>query len=143
MDMETRAAVLCWGPSWKCFTMEQPIKLKRHIGHGIHYFCGGVSSDKVRPNNLSSSTAVNICFVIVRARNLRAAANFIPTNSFRARKAYFSNEGRFEMVVALSNPTNGLLNANEWTGKEVESILTGQVSKDNTNKVLALVKEDL
>ncbi|KAH7848236.1 hypothetical protein Vadar_030986 [Vaccinium darrowii] len=36
---------------------------------------------------------------------------------------------KFEMVVALSNPTNGPLNANEWTGKEVESILTGQFPK--------------
>uniref|UniRef100_A0A175YN23 ER membrane protein complex subunit 3 n=1 Tax=Daucus carota subsp. sativus TaxID=79200 RepID=A0A175YN23_DAUCS len=30
--------------------------------------------------------------VIVRARNLRAAANFIPAKAFRARKAYFTNE---------------------------------------------------
>ena len=30
--------------------------------------------------------------VIVRARNLRAAANFIPLKAFRARKAYFTNE---------------------------------------------------
>ena len=30
--------------------------------------------------------------MIVRARNLRAAANYIPTKSFRARKVYFNNE---------------------------------------------------
>ncbi|KAF9664418.1 hypothetical protein SADUNF_Sadunf16G0016900 [Salix dunnii] len=30
--------------------------------------------------------------VVVRARNLRAGANFIPAKSFRARRAYFSNE---------------------------------------------------
>jgi hypothetical protein len=30
--------------------------------------------------------------VIIRARNLRASANFIPPKSFRARRAYFSNE---------------------------------------------------
>lgn len=30
--------------------------------------------------------------VIIRARNLRAAANFIPAKSFRARKHYYSNE---------------------------------------------------
>ena len=30
--------------------------------------------------------------VIIRARNLRAAANFIPFKSFRARRVYFSNE---------------------------------------------------
>ncbi|XP_075505548.1 uncharacterized protein LOC142542674 [Primulina tabacum] len=30
--------------------------------------------------------------VIIRARNLRAAANFIPAKSFRARRFYFSNE---------------------------------------------------
>ena len=28
----------------------------------------------------------------MRARNLRAGANFIPAKSFRARRAYFSNE---------------------------------------------------
>ncbi|MCD7461387.1 hypothetical protein HAX54_046015 [Datura stramonium] len=30
--------------------------------------------------------------VIIRARNLRAGANYIPAKSFRARKAYYSNE---------------------------------------------------
>ncbi|PON40992.1 hypothetical protein PanWU01x14_293220 [Parasponia andersonii] len=30
--------------------------------------------------------------VVVRARNLRAGANFIPPKSFRARRFYFSNE---------------------------------------------------
>ncbi|KAL6508379.1 hypothetical protein OROHE_021921 [Orobanche hederae] len=30
--------------------------------------------------------------VILRARNLRAAANLIPAKSFRARKAYYTNE---------------------------------------------------
>lgn len=30
--------------------------------------------------------------MIIRARNLRAAANFIPAKSFRARRAYYSNE---------------------------------------------------
>ncbi|KAG6768933.1 hypothetical protein POTOM_024545 [Populus tomentosa] len=30
--------------------------------------------------------------VVIRARNLRAGANFIPSKSFRARRAYFSNE---------------------------------------------------
>lgn len=30
--------------------------------------------------------------MIVRARNLRAAANFIPSKAFRARKIYFCNE---------------------------------------------------
>lgn len=35
-----------------------------------------------------------VCFrqVIVRARNLRAGANFIPPKAFRARRVYFSNE---------------------------------------------------
>ena len=33
--------------------------------------------------------------MIIRARNLRAAANFIPAKSFRARKVYYSNEVRF------------------------------------------------
>ncbi|KAI3990450.1 hypothetical protein MKX01_021385, partial [Papaver californicum] len=30
--------------------------------------------------------------VVLRARNLRVAANFIPSKSFRVRKAYFTNE---------------------------------------------------
>lgn len=30
--------------------------------------------------------------VVIRARNLRAGANFIPPKSFRSRRAYFSNE---------------------------------------------------
>lgn len=36
---------------------------------------------------------------MIRARNLRAAANFIPAKSFRARKAYYNNEVR---IVSLS-----------------------------------------
>ena len=44
--------------------------------------------------------SVKVCFflwfccrqVVIRARNLRAGANFIPSKSFRARRAYFSNE---------------------------------------------------
>ncbi|KAF5728867.1 hypothetical protein HS088_TW21G01021 [Tripterygium wilfordii] len=35
--------------------------------------------------------------VIVRARNLRASANFIPSKSFRARKLYYSNEQRMNV----------------------------------------------
>ncbi|KAL7124933.1 hypothetical protein ABFS83_14G081800 [Erythranthe nasuta] len=31
--------------------------------------------------------------LIIRARNLRAAVNFISAKSFRARKNYYSNEG--------------------------------------------------
>lgn len=31
---------------------------------------------------------------MIRARNLRAAANFIPAKSFRARKVYYNNEVR-------------------------------------------------
>lgn len=30
--------------------------------------------------------------VIIRARNLRANANFIPAKAFRARKVYYTNE---------------------------------------------------
>ncbi|KAK3218864.1 hypothetical protein Dsin_012834 [Dipteronia sinensis] len=50
---------------------------------------------------ISSLSYINLtldCFlildrqVIVRARNLRSAANFIPPKSFRARRVYFSNE---------------------------------------------------
>ncbi|KAL8091168.1 uncharacterized protein LOC141698107 [Apium graveolens] len=46
--------------------------------------------------------------VIMRARNLRAAANFIPVKAFRARKAYFTNEENGLLHVpkgqAASNP---------------------------------------
>lgn len=37
--------------------------------------------------------------VIVRARNLRAAANFIPAKSFRARRLYYSNEVWFLFLI--------------------------------------------
>ncbi|TYI04331.1 hypothetical protein ES332_A10G009700v1 [Gossypium tomentosum] len=37
--------------------------------------------------------------VIVRARNLRGAANFIPPKSFRSRRVYFSNEKNLSMII--------------------------------------------
>ncbi|CAN1123602.1 ER membrane protein complex subunit 3 [Linum perenne] len=49
--------------------------------------------------------------VIIRARNLRAAANFIPPKAFRARRAYFSNEvSEYESLMFLwCWQENGLL----------------------------------
>ncbi|CAA7046435.1 unnamed protein product [Microthlaspi erraticum] len=44
--------------------------------------------------------------VVIRARNLKSGANFIPTKSFRARRFYFSNEVCFPVtflaLVSLS-----------------------------------------
>ncbi|TXG69716.1 hypothetical protein EZV62_004651 [Acer yangbiense] len=72
---------------------------------------------------ISSLSYINLtldCFlildrqVIVRARNLRSAANFIPPKSFRARRVYFSNEVCFFFFYAFGRWTvilleNGLL----------------------------------
>lgn len=41
--------------------------------------------------------------VIIRARNLKAAANFIPLRSFRTRRLYFSNEVCFKVLVFLDS----------------------------------------
>ena len=37
--------------------------------------------------------------VIIRARNLKAGANFIPLRSFRTRRLYFSNEVCFKVSI--------------------------------------------
>ncbi|KAG7546582.1 hypothetical protein ISN44_As12g019210 [Arabidopsis suecica] len=39
--------------------------------------------------------------VVIRARNLKADANFIPPKSFRARRFYFSNEVWFVFLSFL------------------------------------------
>ncbi|KAK9031439.1 hypothetical protein V6N11_032817 [Hibiscus sabdariffa] len=44
--------------------------------------------------------------VIVRARNLRAAANFIPPKSFRSRRVYFSNEENGLLFVPKGQAQN-------------------------------------
>ena len=44
---------------------------------------------------------LNLRQLIVRARNLRAAANYIPAKSFRARKVYFNNEVRVSVFLFL------------------------------------------
>ncbi|RRT80331.1 hypothetical protein BHE74_00004726 [Ensete ventricosum] len=47
----------------------------------------------VKEGSVSSFFArITITQVILRARNLRAAAGFIPAKSFRSRKTYFTNE---------------------------------------------------
>ncbi|KAL2475725.1 Protein of unknown function DUF106 [Abeliophyllum distichum] len=44
--------------------------------------------------------------VIIRARNLRAAANYIPAKSFRARRVYFSNEENGLLYVPKGQAQN-------------------------------------
>ncbi|KAF3772010.1 ER membrane protein complex subunit 3 [Nymphaea thermarum] len=44
--------------------------------------------------------------VILRARNLKAAANFIPASSFRSRKAYFTNEENGLLFVPKGQAQN-------------------------------------
>ncbi|XWS18127.1 hypothetical protein CRYUN_Cryun32bG0015300 [Craigia yunnanensis] len=44
--------------------------------------------------------------VIVRARNLRAGANFIPSKSFRSRRVYFSNEENGLLFVPKGQTQN-------------------------------------
>ncbi|MBA0569460.1 hypothetical protein Golob_003183, partial [Gossypium lobatum] len=44
--------------------------------------------------------------VIVRARNLRGAANFIPPKSFRSRRVYFSNEENGLLFVPKGQAQN-------------------------------------
>ncbi|KAJ0791625.1 putative integral membrane protein EMC3/TMCO1 [Helianthus annuus] len=49
-------------------------------------------SKLMRTSQLPDSKIIKEGFVIIRARNLRAAANFIPVKAFRARKVYYTNE---------------------------------------------------
>ncbi|XP_073055976.1 uncharacterized protein [Primulina eburnea] len=54
----------------------------------LRYF----ASKLIRSDQVPDIKMVKEGQVIIRARNLRAAANFIPEKSFRARRFYFSNE---------------------------------------------------
>ncbi|GMI64501.1 hypothetical protein HRI_000119400 [Hibiscus trionum] len=58
--------------------------------------------------------------VILRARNLRVAANFIPSKSFRSRRVYFNNEENGLLFVPKGHAQNAqaqlLQNVNEDTG---------------------------
>ncbi|KAJ0808722.1 putative integral membrane protein EMC3/TMCO1 [Helianthus annuus] len=49
-------------------------------------------SKLMRTSQLPDSKIIKEGQVIIRARNLRAAANFIPVKAFRARKVYYTNE---------------------------------------------------
>ena len=52
---------------------------------------------------------------MLRARNLRASANFIPSKSFRARKIYFCNEvGFLFSFLTLSQGLNTSLTIEEF-----------------------------
>ncbi|KAL3568814.1 hypothetical protein D5086_028704, partial [Populus alba] len=64
--------------------------------------------------------------VVVRARNLRAGANFIPAKSFRARRAYFSNE------------ENGLLHVPKGQGQNPQA----QMFSD-PNMAMDMMKKNL
>uniref|UniRef100_A0A6N2JZ35 ER membrane protein complex subunit 3 n=1 Tax=Salix viminalis TaxID=40686 RepID=A0A6N2JZ35_SALVM len=64
--------------------------------------------------------------VVIRARNLRAGANFIPAKSFRARRAYFSNE------------ENGLLHVPKGQGQNPQA----QMFSD-PNMAMDMMKKNL
>ncbi|KAM0932345.1 putative integral membrane protein EMC3/TMCO1 [Dioscorea sansibarensis] len=49
-------------------------------------------SKLLRSSQLSDAKALKEGQVIIRARNLKSGANFIPSKSFRARRVYFTNE---------------------------------------------------
>ncbi|KAD3337977.1 hypothetical protein E3N88_33498 [Mikania micrantha] len=49
-------------------------------------------SKLMRTSQLPDSKIIKEGQVIIRARNLRASANFIPLKAFRARKTYYTNE---------------------------------------------------
>ncbi|KAJ0017530.1 hypothetical protein Pint_09524 [Pistacia integerrima] len=49
---------------------------------------------------------LSVVMVILRARNLRAGANFIPAKSFRARRVYFSNEENGLLYVPKGQAQN-------------------------------------
>ncbi|KAL3585052.1 hypothetical protein D5086_011919 [Populus alba] len=64
--------------------------------------------------------------VVIRARNLRAGANFIPSKSFRARRAHFSNE------------ENGLLHVPKGQGQNPQA----QMFSD-PNMAMDMMKKNL
>ncbi|KAH7684291.1 ER membrane protein complex subunit 3 protein [Dioscorea alata] len=49
-------------------------------------------SKLMRSSQLPDAKALKEGQVIIRARNLKSGANFIPSKSFRARRVYFTNE---------------------------------------------------
>lgn len=49
-------------------------------------------SKLMRSSQAADAKVVKEGQVVVRARNLRASAQFIPPKSFRSRKGYFTNE---------------------------------------------------
>lgn len=55
----------------------------------LRYF---LSAKLLRSSKLPDDKVIKEGQVMIRARNLRAAANFIPAKSFRARKVYYNNE---------------------------------------------------
>ncbi|KAL0300875.1 UNVERIFIED_CONTAM: ER membrane protein complex subunit [Sesamum radiatum] len=52
--------------------------------------------------------------VIISARNLRAAANFIPAKSFRARRYYYSNENKKMHVIICNQKLRVMEHLGEW-----------------------------
>lgn len=55
----------------------------------LRYF---LTAKLLRSSKLPDDKIIKEGQVMIRARNLRAAANFIPAKSFRARKVYYNNE---------------------------------------------------
>ncbi|MBA0755513.1 hypothetical protein Gogos_022092, partial [Gossypium gossypioides] len=60
----------------------------------------------VKEGHVSHNSIFFSLQVIVRARNLRGAANFIPPKSFRSRRVYFSNEENGLLFVPKGQAQN-------------------------------------
>ncbi|KAK4372769.1 hypothetical protein RND71_008153 [Anisodus tanguticus] len=74
--------------------------------------------------------------VIIRARNLRAGANYIPAKSFRARKAYYSNE-----ILRMTMQENGLLHVpkGEAQNPQAQMFSDPNMAMDMMKKNLSMI----
>jgi hypothetical protein len=80
-----------------------PLSLVMVLIGVLRYF---VSKLMRSSSQLSDPKVVKEGQVMIRARNLRASANFIPAKSFRARRVYFTNEENGLLFVPKSQAQN-------------------------------------
>ncbi|KAF4399537.1 hypothetical protein G4B88_022620 [Cannabis sativa] len=97
------------------------IKTNQLEGQGIFAIWSLLMVEKIR-----KEISFSLLQVVVRARNLRAGANFIPAKSFRARRFYFSNE------------ENGLLHVPKGQGQNPQA----QMFSD-PNMAMDMMKKNL
>ncbi|WOL02213.1 ER membrane protein complex subunit 3-like [Canna indica] len=76
--------------------------------------------------------------VILRARNLKAAAGFIPAKSFRARRIYFTNEACFSPPRFFFYLENGLLHVPKGQAQNAQA----QMFSD-PNMAMDMMKKNL